>query len=297
MKKISGTHISNTIIEELRLEVLALKEKNIIPTLAVVLVGDDPASKIYVNNKKKACAKIGIKSEEIILSADISQQELLNVIDKLNNDISVHGILCQLPLPSHINEKIIVERIDPNKDIDGIHPLNLGRLCMGNAGTPGTPIQSFFYPCTPLGVLEILKRSNIKIAGSHIVVVGRGPTIGRPLSIMLSLKGMDATVTICHSKSANIKEITKMADILIAAIGVPKFITRDFVKEGAVVIDVGINRSSDNRSNDKIVGDVDYDDVYEKVSAITPVPGGVGPMTVAMLMYNTVRACEKKFPL
>ncbi|MBF0299884.1 MAG: bifunctional methylenetetrahydrofolate dehydrogenase/methenyltetrahydrofolate cyclohydrolase FolD [Oligoflexia bacterium] len=286
MEKISGTQISNTIIEELKIEADNLKAKNILPTLAVILVGNDPASAIYVNNKKKACQKVGIISLEKTLPEQISENKLLNIIDELNNDQSVHGILCQLPLPPHINEKKIIERIDPKKDVDGINPINIGRLCYGSP---------LYYPCTPFGIVQLLKRSNIEISGKHVVIVGRGPTIGRPLSIILSSKGFDSTVTVCHSKSTSIQTITKTADILVAAIGKAKFITKDFIKEGVVIVDVGINRIPDENSpsKSKVVGDVDFEDVFPKVRAITPVPGGVGPMTVAMLMHNTILAAKQ----
>ena len=270
---IDGKLISTQIKDELKLEVAALKEKGVIPCLAVIQVGNDPASSVYVNNKKKACAYIGIESLSYELEETISQEELLSIIDELNHNEMVHGILVQLPLPKHIDEESVIKAISPEKDVDGFHPETVGNMCIGSKG---------FLPCTPAGVIQLLKRSNINICGKECVVVGRSNIVGKPMALLLLRE--NGTVTIAHSKTNDLKEITKRADILIAAVGKPKFITSEYVKEGAVVIDVGIHRNEDN----KLCGDVDFDDVIDKVSAITPVPGGVGPMTIAMLMNNCV---------
>ena len=270
---IDGKLISTQIKDELKLEVAALKEKGVIPCLAVIQVGNDPASSVYVNNKKKACAYIGIESLSYELEEAVSQEELLSIIDELNHNEMVHGILVQLPLPKHIDEESVIKAISPEKDVDGFHPETVGNMCIGSKG---------FLPCTPAGVIQLLKRSNIDICGKECVVVGRSNIVGKPMALLLLRE--NGTVTIAHSKTNDLKEITKRADILIAAVGKPKFITSEYVKEGAVVIDVGIHRNEDN----KLCGDVDFDDVIDKVSAITPVPGGVGPMTIAMLMNNCV---------
>ena len=270
---IDGKLISTQIKDELKLEVADLKEKGVIPCLAVIQVGKDPASSVYVNNKKKACAYIGIESLSYELEEAVSQEELLSIIDELNHNEMVHGILVQLPLPKHIDEESVIKAISPEKDVDGFHPETVGNMCIGSKG---------FLPCTPAGVIQLLKRSNINICGKECVVVGRSNIVGKPMALLLLRE--NGTVTIAHSKTTDLKEITKRADILIAAVGKPKFITSEYVKEGAVVIDVGIHRNEDN----KLCGDVDFDDVIDKVSAITPVPGGVGPMTIAMLMNNCV---------
>lgn len=270
---IDGKLISTQIKDELKAEVVALKEKGIVPCLAVIQVGNDPASSVYVNNKKKACAYIGIESLAYELEENISQEELLTIIDELNHKINVNGILVQLPLPKHIDEEAVIKAIAPEKDVDGFHPETVGNMCIGSKG---------FLPCTPAGVIQLLKRSNIEIEGKECVVIGRSNIVGKPMALLLLRE--NGTVTITHSRTKDLKEITKRADILVAAIGKPKFVTADYVKEGAVVIDVGIHRNADN----KLCGDVDFDDVVEKVSAITPVPGGVGPMTIAMLMNNCV---------
>ena len=241
--------------------------------MAVIQVGKDPASSVYVNNKKKACAYIGIESLSYELDEGISQEALLAIIDELNNNDMVNGILVQLPLPKHINEEAIIQAISPKKDVDGFHPETVGNMCIGSDG---------FLPCTPAGVIQLLKRSGIAIEGKECVVIGRSNIVGKPMAILLLRE--NGTVTIAHSRTKDLKEITKRADILVAAIGKPKFITSEYIKEGAVVIDVGIHRNADN----KLCGDVDFDDVIDKVSAITPVPGGVGPMTIAMLMNNCV---------
>ena len=270
---IDGKLISTQIKDELKAEVEALKEKGIVPCLAVIQVGNDPASSVYVNNKKKACAYIGIESLAYELEENISQEELLTIIDELNHNDMVNGILVQLPLPKHIDEEAVIKAIATEKDVDGFHPETVGNMCIGSKG---------FLPCTPAGVIQLLKRSNIEIEGKECVVIGRSNIVGKPMALLLLRE--NGTVTITHSRTKDLKEITKRADILIAAIGKPKFVTAEYVKEGAVVIDVGIHRNADN----KLCGDVDFDDVVEKVSAITPVPGGVGPMTIAMLMNNCV---------
>ena len=270
---IDGKLISTQIKDELKTEVAALKEKGIVPCLAVIQVGNDPASSVYVNNKKKACAYIGIESLSYELEENISQEELLSIIDELNHNEMVNGILVQLPLPKHMDEEAIIKAIHPKKDVDGFHPETVGNMCIGSKG---------FLPCTPAGVIQLLKRSNIDIEGKECVVIGRSNIVGKPMAMLLLRE--NGTVTITHSRTKDLKKITSRADILVAAIGKPKFVTAEYVKEGAVVIDVGIHRNENN----KLCGDVDFDDVVDKVSAITPVPGGVGPMTIAMLMNNCV---------
>jgi len=272
-KLIDGKFISTQIKDELKAEVAELKEKGITPCLAVIQVGNDPASSVYVNNKKKACAYIGIESLSYELEETISQEALLDIIEELNYNDQVNGILVQLPLPKHIDEEAVIQAIVPEKDVDGFHPETVGNMCIGSKG---------FLPCTPAGVIQLLKRSDIEIEGKECVVVGRSNIVGKPMAILLLRE--NGTVTITHSRTKDLKEVTKRADILVAAIGKPKFITADYIKEGAVVIDVGIHRNENN----KLCGDVDFDDVVDKVSAITPVPGGVGPMTIAMLMNNCV---------
>ncbi len=274
-EKIDGKLISQQIKDELKEKVAALVAEGKTCALAVIQVGNDPASSVYVGNKKKACAYIGIESIAYELPEETSEQELLDIIDKLNKDPKVNGILCQLPLPSHINEDHVIHAISPEKDVDGFHPRNVGALVIGEKG---------FVSCTPAGIIQLLKRSNIEIAGKHCVVIGRSNIVGKPMALLMLRE--NATVTICHSRTQNLKEICKEADILIVAIGKPKFINADYVKEGAVVIDVGIHRNEDN----KLCGDVDFDSVEPKASYITPVPGGVGPMTIAMLMNNCVEA-------
>jgi methylenetetrahydrofolate dehydrogenase (NADP+) / methenyltetrahydrofolate cyclohydrolase len=285
MKKISGTEIRNQIISELRQEVERLKEKGIEPTLAVILVGDDPASAIYVRNKKRTCEELGFRSIEKKMSQETTQTELLTVVAELNEDPDVNGILCQVPLPEQCDEHEVILAIRPEKDVDCFHPYNLGLL---TAGKPN------FMPCTPFGVLQILKRSGYEIKGKNVVVLGRSNIVGRPLSILMSLKGLDATVTVCHSRTQNLPEVCRSADILVAAIGVPRFVTAGFVRKGAVVIDVGTNRIDDptHPKGSRLVGDVDYDAIGDIAEAATPVPGGVGPMTIAMLMYNTINAAR-----
>ena len=265
---IDGKKISTDIKNELKEQVEQLKEKNIEVCLCVIQVGADPASTIYVRNKKKACEYIGIKSLSYELPEDTAEEQLIELINELNQRKDVHGILVQLPLPKHIDEDRIIQTISPDKDVDGFHPESVGRLSIGHKG---------FVSCTPAGVVQLLKRYNIGIEGKDCVIIGRSNIVGKPMAMLMLRE--NATVTVCHSKTRNLSEITSRADILIVAIGKPKFITKEYVKQGAVVIDVGMHRNENN----KLCGDVDYDDVLEKVSAITPVPGGVGPMTIAML--------------
>ena len=279
-KILDGKLVSNKIREDLNLEVDELKKKGITPKLAVIMVGDNPASKVYVRNKSKACEKVGVEFEEFLLDENTQESELFELIDKLNNDKSVNGILLQSPVPRQIDQNKAFRRISEIKDVDGFNPYNVGNLSIGN---------DCFISCTPFGVMKILEHYNIEIEGKNAVVIGRSNIVGKPMAQCLLSK--NATVTICHSKTKNLKEITKNADILVAAIGKPKFITKDFVREGAVVIDVGINRREDSN---KICGDVDFNDVIEKVSKITPVPGGVGPMTISMLLYNLVKATKNQ---
>lgn len=275
--RIDGKKISGQIKEELKEKVASYKKQGVEITLAVIQVGNDPASTVYVGNKKKACEYIGIRSLAYELPEDILQEELLKKIEELNGRKDVNGILVQLPLPKHIDEDAVIRSIDPKKDVDGFHPQSVGALSIGERG---------FVSCTPAGIIQLLKRSNIEIAGKECVVIGRSNIVGKPISMLLLRE--NGTVTVCHSKTKNLKEVTKRADILIVAIGKPKFITKEYVKEGAVVIDVGIHRNENN----KLCGDVDYEDVESVVSAITPVPGGVGPMTIAMLMNNCVEAVK-----
>lgn len=275
---IDGKAISAQIKDELKEQVAALKKKGISVCLAVIQVGNDPASSVYVGNKKKACAYIGIESLAYELPEETPQEELLALIGELNDRTDVDGILVQLPLPAHINEDAVIGAIDPDKDVDGFHPQSVGALCIGRSG---------FVSCTPAGIIQLLKRSGIEIAGKECVIVGRSNIVGKPMALLLLRE--NGTVTVAHSRTVQLAEVTKRADILVAAVGKPKFITKDYVKDGAVVIDVGIHRKEDG----KLCGDVDYDDVAPVVSAITPVPGGVGPMTIAMLMYNCVEAAKR----
>lgn len=277
-KKIDGKIISAAVKERIKLEVAELKAKGITTGLAVIIVGEDPASKVYVANKKKACEALGIISEEYALPENTTQNELLALINELNNKKSINGILCQLPLPRHLDESIIINSILPEKDVDAFHPANVGKIMIGDYD---------FVPCTPAGIMEMLEYEGIDISGKSCVVIGRSNIVGKPMSMLLLHK--NGTVTVCHSRTKNLSEITKQADILVAAVGRPNFVTADMVKEGAVVIDVGINRV-----DGKLVGDVDFEAVKDKCSAITPVPGGVGPMTIAMLMQNTLTAAKKQ---
>ena len=274
---IDGKKISTEIKDELKITVEELKKQGVETCLAVIQVGDDPASSIYVRNKKGACAYVGIESLSYELPEETTEEELVKLVKELNENDNVHGILVQLPLPKHINADTIIRTISPDKDVDGFHPESVGRLCIGEPG---------FVSCTPAGIIQLLKRSGIEIEGKECVVVGRSNIVGKPMSILLLRE--NGTVTITHSRTKDLKEVTGRADILVVAIGKPKFITADYVKEGAVVIDVGMHRNEEN----KLCGDVGFDDIKDKVSAITPVPGGVGPMTIAMLMYNCVEAAK-----
>lgn len=274
---IDGKKISKELKDELKEKVAKYKEEGVEITLAVIQIGNDKASSVYVGNKKKACEYIGIKSLSYELEESTTEEELLNLIKELNNRKDVNGILVQLPLPKHINEDKVIETIDAKKDVDGFHPMSVGALSIGKKG---------FISCTPYGIIELLKRSNIDIDGKECVVIGRSNIVGKPMSMLLLRE--NATVTVAHSHTKNLKEVAKRADILVVAIGKPQFINSEYVKEGAVVIDVGIHRDENN----KLCGDVDYEDVFPHASAITPVPGGVGPMTIAMLMKNCVNAVE-----
>ena len=274
---IDGKKISTEIKDELKVTVEELKKQGVETCLAVIQVGDDPASSIYVRNKKRACAYVGIESLSYELPEETTEDQLVKLVKELNENDNVHGILVQLPLPKHINADTIIRTISPDKDVDGFHPESVGRLCIGEPG---------FVSCTPAGIIQLLKRSGIEIEGKECVVVGRSNIVGKPMSILLLRE--NGTVTITHSRTKDLKEVTGRADILVVAIGKPKFITADYVKEGAVVIDVGMHRNEEN----KLCGDVDFDDIKDKESAITPVPGGVGPMTIAMLMYNCVEAAK-----
>ncbi len=270
---IDGKKISQEIKDELKEQVEALKKDGKEIALAVIQVGTDPASSVYVGNKKKACAYIGIRSESYELPETAAQEELISLIERLNQDDKINGILVQLPLPEHIDEDAVIKAISPVKDVDGFHPESVGALMIGQPG---------FLPCTPAGIIQLLKRSNIEIAGKECVVIGRSNIVGKPMAVLLLRE--NGTVTITHSKTKDLKEVCKRADILVAAVGKPRMITREYVKEGATVIDVGIHRNAEN----KLCGDVDYEDVFPIAGAITPVPGGVGPMTIAMLMNNCV---------
>ena len=287
-KIIDGKLISAQVNAETAKEVVILAGQNLQPGLAVVLIGENPASQVYVGMKAKKCAELGIYSEKIVLPQDATMTEVLTLIDKLNKDPKIHGILVQSPPPPQIDEERIIEAIDPAKDVDCFHAVNVGKMLTGR--------RDGFFPCTPYGVMILLERSGVDPAGKHAVILGRSNIVGKPMMALLVQKGKgaDATVTVVHSRTKNIAEYPRQADILIAAIGKPEFVTADMIKPGAVVIDVGINRVEDPASGKgyKLVGDVKYDEVAEKASMITPVPGGVGPMTIAMLMQNTVKACK-----
>ena len=274
---IDGKTVSAAVKENVRLEVEQLKNQGVEACLAVIIVGCDPASRVYVNNKKKACELTGIRSEEYALPEETTQQELLSLIDRLNAVEKVNGILCQLPLPKHIDDNTVIERIDPKKDVDMFSCVNVGKMWVGDG---------VFLPCTPAGVMELLSYYNIDLCSKNCVVVGRSNIVGKPMACLLLEK--NATVTVCHSRTKNLGEICRSADVIVAAVGKAKFITADMVKDGAVVVDVGINRNE----NGKLCGDVDFENVKEKASYITPVPGGCGPMTIAMLMKNTVAAVK-----
>lgn len=277
-KIIDGKAISAAVKERVKKGVGELNQQGITVGLAVIIVGEDPASKVYVANKKKACEALGIISEEYALPESTTEAELLSLIKELNAKKSINGILCQLPLPHHLDEKLIINSILPEKDVDAFHPHNVGRIMIGDYD---------FVPCTPAGIMEMLKYENIEVEGKTCVVIGRSNIVGKPMGMLLLHK--NGTVTICHSRTKNLKEVCRSADILVAAVGKAGFVTPDMVKEGAVVIDVGMNRE-----NGKLCGDVDYEAVKDKTSAITPVPGGVGPMTIAMLMQNTLTAAKKQ---
>ncbi len=287
-KIIDGKQVAADMRAELKAEVEKLKAEGIVPGLAVVLVGDDPASKSYVTAKEKACEEIGIYSDDNRLPAETTQQELMSLVDKLNKDSKIHGILVQLPLPKQIDESKVLLAVDPDKDVDGFHPVNVGKMVVG---------EKAFLPCTPHGIVQLLLRSNVKLEGAQVVIVGRSNIVGKPLANMLIQKSPtgNATVTVCHTRTKNMAEHVKRADIVVAAAGRPNTITADMVKDGAVVIDVGVNRVEDatRKKGYRLVGDVDFDAVSEKASLITPVPGGVGPMTITMLLYNTVESAKR----
>ncbi|QYK68044.1 bifunctional methylenetetrahydrofolate dehydrogenase/methenyltetrahydrofolate cyclohydrolase FolD [Paenibacillus sp. S02] len=279
---IDGKQISQDIRASIQQEVIRLKEHSFQPGLAVVLVGEDPASQVYVKNKEKACHDLGYYSEVHRLAADTSQEALLELVDKLNHQSTIHGILVQLPLPKHIHEKAVIDAIAVEKDVDGFHPVNVGNLVIGDDS---------LLPCTPAGVIELIKRAGVEIAGKHAVVIGRSNIVGKPVSLLLQRE--NATVTMCHSRTANIADLSRQADILVVAIGKANFIDASFVKPGAVVIDVGMNRLE----NGKLAGDVDFESVKQVSGPITPVPGGVGPMTITMLMQNTLVAAKRSHSL
>lgn len=276
---LDGKKVSQKVKDALKEKVAALNERGIYPGLAVIIVGNDSASRVYVNNKKKACEYIGIRSEEYALPEETTQNELLELIDTLNKKSDIHGILCQLPLPKHIDEETILNSINPSKDVDAFHPVNVGKIMIGNFD---------FLPCTPAGVMELIDESGIDLTGKHCVVVGRSNIVGKPQAMLLLHK--NATVTICHSKTKNLKEVCRTADVLVVAVGRAKMVNEDYIKDGAVVIDVGMDRDE----NGKLCGDVDFDSACRKAAYITPVPGGVGPMTIATLMKNAVTAAEKQ---
>ncbi|MBN2456992.1 MAG: bifunctional methylenetetrahydrofolate dehydrogenase/methenyltetrahydrofolate cyclohydrolase FolD [Sedimentisphaerales bacterium] len=285
---IDGKQVAAAMRAEIKEEVAKLKQKGILPGLGVILVGDDPASRSYVTAKEKTCEEIGIYSDDNRLPAETSQKQLMALVEKMNKDPKIHGILVQLPLPKHLNEAEILLAIDPDKDVDGFHPMNVGRMVVGEKG---------FLPCTPHGVIQLLIRSGVTIEGANVVIVGRSNIVGKPLANMLIQKkpNRNATVTICHTRTKDLAHQTRQADIVIAAAGRPNTITVDMIKEAAVVIDVGVNRVEDatKKKGYRLVGDVDFERVKEKASFITPVPGGVGPMTITMLLYNTVESAKR----
>jgi len=287
-KIIDGKQVAADMREELKAEVARLKKKGIVPGLGVILVGEDPASKSYVTAKERACEEIGIYSDDNRLDADTSQQKLLALIRKMNRDPKINGILVQLPLPDGLNEPEVLVAIDPAKDVDGFHPMNVGKMVVG---------EKAFLPCTPHGVIQLLIRNGVTLAGAEVVIVGRSNIVGKPLANMLIQKNDkgNATVTVCHTRTKNLAAHTKRADIVIAAAGKPNTVTADMVKDGVVVIDVGVNRIEDSTKKQgfRLVGDVDFEAVKEKASLITPVPGGVGPMTITMLLYNTVESAKR----
>ncbi|MDQ2867726.1 MAG: bifunctional methylenetetrahydrofolate dehydrogenase/methenyltetrahydrofolate cyclohydrolase FolD [Verrucomicrobiota bacterium] len=283
---IDGRAVAEKVYAELRAQIAELRSRRLAPGLAVVLVGDDPASRAYVRAKDKMCRELGLHSVKLELPATTTQEELLARVDELNRDASIHGILVQSPPPPQIDEAVIIRALDPRKDVDGFHPENVAKLALGD--------DSGFVPCTPLGCLRLLRETDVPLTGANVVVLGRSMIVGKPMALLLMRKGVDATVTIVHSRTKNIPEICRRAAVLIAAIGQPRFVKAEYVHPGAVVIDVGINRVDDATSprGYKLVGDVDFAAVEKIASAITPVPGGVGPMTIAMLMSNTVKACR-----
>lgn len=284
-KIIDGKLISSAIKEEIKSQAIELKAKGIIPGLAFILVGEDPASTVYVNSKGKACEELGFYSITEKLPVETSESELIKLINKFNCDSAINGILVQMPLPKHINEYKIINAIDYKKDVDGFHPQNVGRLTIG---------IDCFYPCTPFGVIEMLKRSNVETNGKDVVIIGRSNIVGKPLANLMLKKSINSTVTVCHSATKDIPEFSRKADIVITALGKPKFLKADMIKEGSVIIDVGITRIPDStkKSGSRLVGDVDFDECYPKCSKITPVPGGVGLMTIAMLMQNTLNSAK-----
>jgi methylenetetrahydrofolate dehydrogenase (NADP+)/methenyltetrahydrofolate cyclohydrolase len=286
-KVIDGRAIAQKVYAELRDEIATLKSRGLTPGLAVVLIGDDPASRAYVRAKDKMCRELGLHSVKLELPATTKQEELLARVDELNRDEKIHGILVQSPPPPQIDEAAVIRALDPRKDVDGFHPLNVAKLVLDD--------DTGFIPCTPLGCLRLLRETGIALSGANVVVLGRSMIVGKPMALLLMRKGIDATVTVVHSRTKNIPEICRRADVIIAAIGRPHFVRTEFVREGTTVIDVGINRMEDAGSERgyKLVGDVDFDGVSKVAGAITPVPGGVGPMTIAMLMSNTIKACRQ----
>ena len=283
---IDGKQVAADIRAEVAQKVAALKKNGKNPCLAVILVGENPASVSYVTGKQKALAEVGMQDRSVHLPENTTEEDLLKLIDQLNNDDTVHGILVQLPLPKHINEDKVIMAISPEKDVDGFHPVNVGNMMIGRPG---------FLPCTPHGIIVLLQRMGIETSGKHAVVIGRSNIVGKPVSVLLAQKSVNCTVTLCHTGTKNLPEITKQADIVVVASGHPHTLTGDMIKQGAVVIDVGVNRIPDSskKSGFRLVGDCDFDDLKEKASFITPVPGGVGPMTIAMLMVNTLESAEK----
>ena len=284
---IDGKQVASDVRSDVAKKVSELKEKGINPCLAVILVGDNPASVSYVTGKQKALSEVGMVDRSVHLPENTSEEELLKLIDELNKDDSVHGILVQLPLPKHINEDNVIMAISPDKDVDGFHPVSVGNLMIGRPG---------FLPCTPHGIIVLLQRAGIETSGKHAVVIGRSNIVGKPVSILLARKDVNCTVTMCHTGTKNMSEITKQADIIVVASGHPHTLTKDMVKDGAVIIDVGVNRIPDStkKKGFRLIGDCDFDDLKEKASFITPVPGGVGPMTIAMLMQNTLESAARR---
>lgn len=284
-KVLSGLYTATTVYESFNDRIKVLSTKGVVPGLCVVLVGEDPASQIYVRTKSKKFKSLGLVSETIRLDAGVTEQKLLSIIEDLNANSKFHGILVQMPLPEHINSQNVINSINPAKDVDGFHPENVGWLSIG---------KPRFIPCTPKGIMRIFSHYNIDLTGKDIVVIGRSNIVGRPMSILVSSNNVNGTCSLCHSRTKNINDYTRNADIIISAIGVPNFLTSEIIKEDSIIIDVGINKiDSNNEKGYKIVGDADYDSVFDKVSRITPVPGGVGPMTIAMLVENTIEAAER----